>query len=204
MDVIHNRGYCSLKSSDEISWTVRKPSTFFIKVFLSQTSFQRPSDSSLTQASVAAKRLFIFKYPIRLGLLHLLSTPPVTMSQTTTTTTATTNSNNTSASTTSKILLTASETPTQPTNKQQEDHHDDDEDEDIYDEIEIEDMTFHPSTQLYTYPCPCGEEFEITLQSLRTGETDIAVCPSCSLRIRVVYDVGDLPEEVQEDVKDGG
>ena len=125
------------------------------------------------------------------------------MSQTTTTTIATGNS--TSGASTSNILLKASETTTQSIKDPQEDHHDDaDDDEDIYDEIEIEDMTFHPSTGLYTYPCPCGEEFEITLRSLRSGETDIAVCPSCSLRIRVVFDVGDLPEEVQQDGKEGG
>ncbi|TKX22670.1 CSL zinc finger domain-containing protein 2 [Elsinoe australis] len=45
----------------------------------------------------------------------------------------------------------------------------------IYDEIEIEDMTF-----------------EIGLGDLRDGE-EIAVCPSCSLMIRVIFDEGDLP-----------
>lgn len=58
----------------------------------------------------------------------------------------------------------------------------------IYDEIEIEDMTFDPATQLYTYPCPCGDKFEILIDDLRDGE-EIAVCPSCSLMIRVVYEV---------------
>ena len=63
----------------------------------------------------------------------------------------------------------------------------------IYDEIEIEDMTFDPSLQLYTYPCPCGDRFEIYIDDLRDGE-DIAVCPSCSLQIRVIFEVGDLPK----------
>ncbi|THX27740.1 hypothetical protein D6D10_09382 [Aureobasidium pullulans] len=44
----------------------------------------------------------------------------------------------------------------------------------IYDEIEIEDMTYDPITQLYTYPCPCGDKFEINIDDLRDGE-DIAV-----------------------------
>lgn len=57
----------------------------------------------------------------------------------------------------------------------------------IYDEIELEDLTFHPSTALYTYPCPCGDQFEISLPDLRAGE-DIAVCPSCSLMIRVIFE----------------
>lgn len=57
----------------------------------------------------------------------------------------------------------------------------------IYDEIEFEDLTFHPATALYTYPCPCGDQFEISLPDLRVGE-DIAVCPSCSLMIRVIFE----------------
>ena len=58
----------------------------------------------------------------------------------------------------------------------------------IYDEIEIEDMTFDPDLQLYTYPCPCGDRFQIGLGDLQDNE-DIAVCPSCSLMIRVIFDV---------------
>jgi len=64
---------------------------------------------------------------------------------------------------------------------------------DIYDEIEIEDMTFDKKLQLYHYPCPCGDRFEIVLVDLRDGE-DIAVCPSCSLMIRVIFDLDDLPK----------
>ncbi len=66
---------------------------------------------------------------------------------------------------------------------------------DIYDEIEIEDMTYDAKLQIYHYPCPCGDRFEISLASLRDAESDIAVCPSCSLMIRVVYEVEDLVEE---------
>jgi diphthamide biosynthesis protein 3 len=58
----------------------------------------------------------------------------------------------------------------------------------IYDEIEIEDMTFDPNLQIYHYPCPCGDRFEIAIDDLRDGE-EIAVCPSCSLMIRVIFDV---------------
>lgn len=58
----------------------------------------------------------------------------------------------------------------------------------IYDEIEIEDMTYDPTLQIYHYPCPCGDRFEIAIDDLRDGE-DIGVCPSCSLMIRVIYDV---------------
>lgn len=58
----------------------------------------------------------------------------------------------------------------------------------FYDEIEIEDMTYHESTTLYTYPCPCGDQFEISLSDLRDGE-EVAVCPSCSLTIKVIFEV---------------
>lgn len=69
----------------------------------------------------------------------------------------------------------------------------------IYDEIELEDLTYHADTTLYTYPCPCGDQFEISLQDLRDGE-DIAVCPSCSLMIRVIFETEDLPaEELRKD-----
>ena len=57
----------------------------------------------------------------------------------------------------------------------------------FYDEIEIEDMTYHKSTTLYTYPCPCGDQFEISLADLRDGE-EVAVCPSCSLTIKVIFE----------------
>ena len=58
----------------------------------------------------------------------------------------------------------------------------------IYDEIEIEDMTYDPTLEIYHYPCPCGDRFEIGIADLRDGE-EIAVCPSCSLMIRVVFEV---------------
>ncbi|KOS22607.1 Diphthamide biosynthesis protein 3 [Escovopsis weberi] len=63
----------------------------------------------------------------------------------------------------------------------------------IYDEIEIEDMTFDEALQIYHYPCPCGDRFQIALDDLH-DEQDIAVCPSCSLMIRVIFDLDDLPQ----------
>lgn len=57
----------------------------------------------------------------------------------------------------------------------------------FYDEIELEDLTYHPSLLLYTYPCPCGDQFEICLSDMRDGE-EIATCPSCSLQIKVIFD----------------
>ncbi len=60
--------------------------------------------------------------------------------------------------------------------------------ENIYDEVEIEDMEYDPTLQIYHYPCPCGDRFEIGIADLRDGE-EIAVCPSCSLMIKVIYEV---------------
>ncbi|ROW06615.1 hypothetical protein VMCG_04242 [Cytospora schulzeri] len=68
------------------------------------------------------------------------------------------------------------------------------EDISVYDEVEIEDMTYDETMQTYYYPCPCGDRFEIALADLQDQETDIAVCPSCSLMIRVIYEVDDLPK----------
>jgi diphthamide biosynthesis protein 3 len=60
--------------------------------------------------------------------------------------------------------------------------------ENIYDEVEIEDMEYDPTLQIYHYPCPCGDRFEIGIADLRDGE-EIAVCPSCSLMIKVIFEV---------------
>jgi diphthamide biosynthesis protein 3 len=71
----------------------------------------------------------------------------------------------------------------------------------IYDEVEIEDMTFDETMQIYHYPCPCGDRFEIALVDLRDETTDIAVCPSCSLMIRVIFDVDSLPKDPEPDLE---
>lgn len=65
----------------------------------------------------------------------------------------------------------------------------DEEEISVYDEVEIEDMTYDEALQTYFYPCPCGDRFQIALGDLQDEETDIAVCPSCSLMIRVIYEV---------------
>ncbi|CAO3672925.1 unnamed protein product [Umbelopsis vinacea] len=64
----------------------------------------------------------------------------------------------------------------------------------FYDEVEIEDMDFNEDDQIYTYPCPCGDKFEISVDELRDGE-DVARCPSCSLIIRVIFDPDDFQDE---------
>ncbi|KAI1330596.1 zf-CSL-domain-containing protein [Xylariaceae sp. FL0255] len=68
----------------------------------------------------------------------------------------------------------------------------------VYDEVEIEDMTFDEARQIYHYPCPCGDRFEIALVDLQDGSNDIGVCPSCSLMIRVIFDEDNLPKPPPE------
>ena len=60
-----------------------------------------------------------------------------------------------------------------------------------YDDVEIEDMEWNEELQAFTYPCPCGDLFQITKDDLRLGE-EIARCPSCSLYITVVYNQEDF------------
>jgi diphthamide biosynthesis protein 3 len=68
----------------------------------------------------------------------------------------------------------------------------------IYEEVEIEDMVFDEAELAYTYPCPCGDRFRITLEELWDGE-DVAKCPSCTLRIQVIYEESDLPPLPEEE-----
>ncbi|KAJ8132532.1 hypothetical protein O1611_g1094 [Lasiodiplodia mahajangana] len=44
----------------------------------------------------------------------------------------------------------------------------------VYDEVEIEDMTFDETLQIFHYPCPCGDRFQIALADLQDEATDIA------------------------------
>ncbi|WWD03138.1 hypothetical protein V865_001185 [Kwoniella europaea PYCC6329] len=72
-----------------------------------------------------------------------------------------------------------------------------------YDELEIEDFAWDPVARLFHYPCPCGDRFEISKAQLRDGE-EIAICPSCSLIVRVIYDYLDWEDYVTSDEEDDG
>ncbi|XWS55276.1 hypothetical protein CRYUN_Cryun10bG0161400 [Craigia yunnanensis] len=62
-----------------------------------------------------------------------------------------------------------------------------------YDDVEIENMQWNEELQAYTYPCPCGDLFQITNEELKLGE-EIARCPSCSLCITVIYNAEDFAD----------
>ena len=61
----------------------------------------------------------------------------------------------------------------------------------IYEDVKLEDMRFDEDQLMYFYKCPCGDLFEISLEELHDGE-DIALCPSCSLKLRVLYEESSL------------
>ncbi|GLJ19363.1 hypothetical protein SUGI_0348890 [Cryptomeria japonica] len=69
-----------------------------------------------------------------------------------------------------------------------------------YDDIEIEDMEWNEELQAFTYPCPCGDLFQITRAELQMGE-EIARCPSCSLYITVVYNLEDFQDKSSDKKK---
>ncbi|CAH7667036.1 hypothetical protein BY996DRAFT_4572744, partial [Phakopsora pachyrhizi] len=69
------------------------------------------------------------------------------------------------------------------------------------DEIEIEDFSWDPVLKVFHSPCPCGDRFEITKLQLSKGE-DLATCPSCSLIVRVIYDMLDYEDYCEDDEED--
>mmetsp|Transcript_3365 Transcript_3365/g.11039 ORF Transcript_3365/g.11039 Transcript_3365/m.11039 type:complete len:94 (-) Transcript_3365:419-700(-) len=60
----------------------------------------------------------------------------------------------------------------------------------LYDTVDLDDMDYHEASGKYTFQCPCGDLFEISEADLLNG-IDIARCPSCSLTIRVLFEVQD-------------
>ncbi|KAI3708040.1 hypothetical protein L2E82_37046 [Cichorium intybus] len=63
-----------------------------------------------------------------------------------------------------------------------------------YDDVEIEDMEWNEELKAFTYPCPCGDLFQITKDDLKIGE-EVARCPSCSLYITVIYNMEDFTDQ---------
>ncbi len=62
----------------------------------------------------------------------------------------------------------------------------------VHETISIEEMEYDEEIEGYVYPCPCGDEFYVSLEEMRKG-IDIAECPSCSLKVRVIFDISHLP-----------
>ena len=68
----------------------------------------------------------------------------------------------------------------------------------VYETVRLSAMKFDEDEQAYTYLCPCGDLFTIYLEELHDGE-DIAPCPSCTLKIKVIFDAEELPSLRDED-----
>ncbi|OAF65245.1 Diphthamide biosynthesis protein 3 [Intoshia linei] len=56
----------------------------------------------------------------------------------------------------------------------------------FHEEIDIESMTYNKDEDIFQYPCPCGDLFEISRIDLFNGE-NVAECPSCSLQIKIIF-----------------
>lgn len=54
-----------------------------------------------------------------------------------------------------------------------------------HDEIEIEDMEYNEEEELYTYPCPCGDEFIITKVILMNFFNIIYTC--CNYKDKINF-----------------
>ena len=67
----------------------------------------------------------------------------------------------------------------------------------FHDEVEIEDFEYDEEEETYYYPCPCGDRFAITREELEAGE-EVATCPSCSLILKVIYNLEDFQSEEEE------
>uniref|UniRef100_A0A0K8TP97 Diphthamide biosynthesis protein 3 n=1 Tax=Tabanus bromius TaxID=304241 RepID=A0A0K8TP97_TABBR len=67
-----------------------------------------------------------------------------------------------------------------------------------HDEVEIEDFEYDEEEEMYYYPCPCGDRFQISKDELIAGE-EVATCPSCSLVVKVIYDKEQFKAEEEEE-----
>jgi diphthamide biosynthesis protein 3 len=54
-----------------------------------------------------------------------------------------------------------------------------------YEDVNIDDMFVDAVGLRLTYPCPCGDTFELRLDLFVAG-ADVAQCPTCSLTIRIL------------------
>ncbi|KAJ2513067.1 hypothetical protein GGI11_004533 [Coemansia sp. RSA 2049] len=58
----------------------------------------------------------------------------------------------------------------------------------VQDEVDLDDMVFDESNRVFSFPCRCSSQYEITEDDLEGG-FEIAPCSGCSLKIKVLYDV---------------
>ncbi|XP_026191583.1 uncharacterized protein LOC34619599 [Cyclospora cayetanensis] len=73
-----------------------------------------------------------------------------------------------------------------------------------YEEVNLQDLEFDALDQQFLYPCPCGDLFELTVADLQAAVAAaaspspafsgfaIASCPSCSLQVKVLFEIEQL------------
>lgn len=66
----------------------------------------------------------------------------------------------------------------------------------VHDEVELEDFEYDPETEAWYYDCPCGDKFIFTTDDLKNKE-EFAYCPSCTLVLRVIYEVDLIDDYLQ-------
>lgn len=57
----------------------------------------------------------------------------------------------------------------------------------VHEEVSLDKFEYDDELDGYLYPCPCGDEFFISVDDLKKGAS-IADCDSCSLKVKVIYD----------------
>ena len=67
----------------------------------------------------------------------------------------------------------------------------------VHEEVKLSEMEFDPELDGYLYDCPCGDEFYISTQNLKKG-LNIAECPSCSLKLRVLFNLDQFLKQLKE------
>lgn len=67
----------------------------------------------------------------------------------------------------------------------------------VHEEVNLSEMEFDEELEGYLYDCPCGDEFFISIQDLKNG-LNIAECPSCSLKLRVLFNVEQFLKQFKE------
>ncbi|KAI0988769.1 hypothetical protein GJ496_003309 [Pomphorhynchus laevis] len=70
-------------------------------------------------------------------------------------------------------------------------------DDDFHEEINIFDMHYDEESDIFIYPCPCGDVFEISTAELKSGQ-NYAICPSCSLKIKLLFDKDSLESMITQ------
>ncbi|KAF9425627.1 Diphthamide biosynthesis protein 4 [Podila epigama] len=60
----------------------------------------------------------------------------------------------------------------------------------VNDDIDLDDMDYDDETSVYTSPCRCSGEYAISEKELELG-VDTVVCSTCSLIVRIHYEVAD-------------